>query len=112
MAGSGEGQNKTMTERDLTRQVRDLLHLLGGWEVKVLGGLGGRRGVPDVLACFRGRFVAIEVKAPKGRLSVAQEAELEAIREAGGIAIVARELEDVQRGLREVDERIDQRVRL
>ena len=97
------------TERDLTRQVRDLLHLLGAWEIKYLG---GRRGVPDVLACFRGRFVAIEVKAPKGRLSVAQEAELEAIREAGGIAIVARELEDVQRGLREVHGRVGERVRL
>ena len=101
-----------MNERDLTRQVRDFLRVLGAWEVKHRAGLGDRRGVPDVLACYRGRFVALEIKAPKGRLTPQQTAELEAVRRAGGIAAEVRSLEDVLVALRGVDANVWDRIRL
>ena len=101
-----------MTERDLTRQVRDFLRILGAWEVKHRAGLGDRRGVPDILACYRGRFCAFEVKAPRGRLTPHQTAELEAVRRAGGIAAEVRSLEDVIAALRAVDAGISDRVRV
>jgi hypothetical protein len=59
----------------------------------------GKRGVPDIIGCCRGRFVAIELKAAGGRLEPAQTAECERIREAGGIVIVAYSLRDVMEGL-------------
>lgn len=41
-----------------------------------------------------GRFIAIEVKTPKGRVSAEQERFLAAVRRAGGIAGVARSVQD------------------
>jgi Holliday junction resolvase len=51
----------------------------------------GRSGVPDIIGCFLGLFVAIECKAGKGKLTALQEREIESIKEAGGFAFVARE---------------------
>jgi hypothetical protein len=50
----------------------------------------GRRGVPDILACIRGKFVAIELKAETGRLAPIQKNTLEKIAMSGGIAFVAK----------------------
>lgn len=51
----------------------------------------------DLEACIVGRFVAIEAKAPGGRhpLSRRQAAEIRRIRRAGGIAIVARTVDEL-----------------
>lgn len=51
----------------------------------------GRSGVPDIIGCFMGLFVAIECKAGKGRLTGLQELELTKIKAAGGFTFVARE---------------------
>ncbi len=57
-------------------------------------------GCPDVLGQLRdGRFIGVEVKAPKGKLSTEQSAFLDRIRGAGGVAFVARDLRDVVREL-------------
>lgn len=42
------------------------------------------------------RFVSVEVKAPNGRLTPEQETWRAAVLKAGGIAVVARSVEDVQ----------------
>ena len=54
-------------------------------------------GVSDVLACYRGRFVAIEVKAPgkKKNATVNQKAYIDAVLQAEGIGIVADCVDDV-----------------
>ena len=51
----------------------------------------GRAGVPDIIICHRGLFVAVECKAGKGRTTALQERELAAIRKANGIAVVVNE---------------------
>ena len=51
----------------------------------------GRSGVPDIIGCFMGLFVAIECKAGKGQLTALQKREIERIIEAGGFTFVARE---------------------
>ena len=51
----------------------------------------GRAGIPDVICCVLGRFLAIECKAGKGKLTALQEREIEKIEQAGGVTFVARE---------------------
>ena len=55
-----------------------------------------RAGTPDILACVRGRFVALEVKTPTGRLAPIQEHQLARIKEAGGVVAVVRSLDEVR----------------
>ena len=45
-------------------------------------------GVPDILACVNGCFVAIEVKAPNGKASELQKYNIAQINKNSGFAIV------------------------
>ena len=51
----------------------------------------GRQGIPDIICCMAGRFVAIECKAGKGQLTELQKRELDKIMNADGLTYVARE---------------------
>ena len=51
----------------------------------------GRSGVPDIICCVNGYFLAIECKAGKGKTTALQERELNAIRTAKGLAFVINE---------------------
>lgn len=55
----------------------------------------GLKGKADILGCHNGKFLAIEVKRPSGKLSVEQYEFLTNIRNAGGIAFVATSIDDV-----------------
>lgn len=91
---------KKMTpEGMLTRSVRDLLHTFGIFHWKVFQALGSYLGVSDILGIYKGKFLAIELKAPKGKPSLAQVDFLDRVRSEGGIAILAYSLEDVIKGL-------------
>lgn len=51
----------------------------------------GRSGVPDIIACVKGRFVAIECKANGNKPTELQLRELHKIHKAGGITFVIDE---------------------
>lgn len=51
----------------------------------------GRAGIPDVICCIRGRFLAVECKAGRGRTTALQDREMERIIAAGGGALVVYE---------------------
>jgi len=51
----------------------------------------GRSGVPDIIGCVQGKFLAIECKAGGNKPSVLQQRELQAINTAGGVAVVINE---------------------
>lgn len=51
-------------------------------------GMFGRAGVPDIIACIEGIFVAIEVKAENGRATGLQMLELKSIIKAKGVAVL------------------------
>jgi Holliday junction resolvase len=66
----------------------------------------GRAGIPDIVGCMDGHFIAIECKAGKGTTTALQDRELNAILNHGGTVFIAREdnLEDLQQllmGLRD-----------
>ena len=56
----------------------------------VTGGFGGS-GVPDIVACYDGKFFGIECKAGKNKPTPLQEKNLRDIRKAGGVAVVINE---------------------
>lgn len=51
----------------------------------------GRSGVPDIVCCANGKFLAIECKAGKNKPTLLQVREIETIRRCGGVAVVANE---------------------
>jgi pantoate kinase len=51
----------------------------------------GSSGVPDFLCCVRGRFLAIEAKAGKGKTTALQDKNIKQIIASGGLAIVVNE---------------------
>lgn len=63
----------------------------------VLGGFGSS-GVPDIVACYNGRFIGIECKAGKNEPTALQLKNLKAIELNGGISMVVNEnnIEDVR----------------
>ena len=87
------------SEAEITRAIRYLLKSQGIWHYKVLGGFGTVKGIPDIIGCFGGRLIAIEVKTKKGKLSPEQEIHIDRINKAGGLAFVARGIQDVIKGL-------------
>jgi hypothetical protein len=112
----GRSANHTVNHTALAGQVAEYLQLRGAWVLRVRGGLGQRRGVPDVLACFperrwiphtrgefidQGIFVAAEVKTGRGRLTRDQERERDALRKAGGVWVEVRRLDDLETALLE-----------
>lgn len=60
-------------------------------------------GVPDILTCIKGRFVAIEVKTPTGKLTKIQQYQIDQINKSGGVAFVATSLENVRMELKNAE---------
>ncbi len=83
-------------ERDIVRGVKKLIKDRGGWFVRMMAGVGQRKGIPDIIACYKGLFLGIECKTPRGRVTDHQEGELRAIRLANGLGIIARSVRDVE----------------
>ena len=93
-------------ESQLVSQIKNYLKTKGAYCEKIFGGGFQSAGIPDILACYRGYFVAIEVKSPtgKGRASDIQKLKIRAIREAGGVAFITDNLEDVEKVFNFIDE--------
>lgn len=76
-------------EKIFENKVKAFLKQEGAWFLKYWG--GGeftKSGVPDILACVNGVFLAIEVKSPIGRPSKLQLFTIEEIKKSGGVALV------------------------
>ena len=70
------------------RVMRDLKSLSSSWVLKTQERT--RKGVPDVLVCINGFFVAIELKASeKAKVAPLQAFEVSCINNAGGRAYIA-----------------------
>jgi hypothetical protein len=72
------------------------VHMPDHWRVMPRGGPFGKIGCPDILICWKGVFIAIEVKSIDGVVSALQMVQLRLIQKAGGVAAVVRGF-DVQR---------------
>lgn len=74
-------------EKRFENKIKKELRALGVWYVKYFGCDMSTAGVPDLLCCVNGHFVALEIKAEKGRLSEIQKYQIDKIKNAGGVAM-------------------------
>jgi Holliday junction resolvase len=78
-----------MTPEAKTKQrVKSILENAGAYYFFPAANGYGHAGIPDIIACVNGCFLAIECKAGKGKTTALQERELEKIRAAGGASFV------------------------
>ncbi len=94
-----------MLERDIVTAIRKYLASLGSdvffW--KEHGSVYGTNGVPDIICCYKGRFLGLECKLPGGRLTELQKRAIKKINRAGGVACRVESVEDVKRVIARVD---------
>jgi len=84
-------------EVKVKKQIKALLEKHGAYYFTPVTSGFGSSGVPDFIACIKGKFVGIEAKAGKGKPTALQDKNLMDIMNSGGIAIVVNEhgLEDL-----------------
>jgi hypothetical protein len=86
-----------MKESDLIRKISEYLKTVPNlffW--KEHGGMYGTAGIPDLIVCYKGRFIAFECKVGKNKPTVLQEMTINQIIKAGGYAVVVRTVEEVR----------------
>lgn len=75
-------------EKNFENKIKKFLESEGCYFVKFFANSFTKAGVPDILCCCNGYFVAIEVKAANGKPSDLQLYNVQQIRESGGFAWV------------------------
>lgn len=105
--------NKTAREVDIQQSIRLALGLEPGlilWRNNigvarnegsrpVQYGVGGKGG-SDLIGVLNGRFIALEVKKPGGRVSPEQLEFLECVRSVGGFAAVVHSVDEARAAIR------------
>lgn len=90
-----------MTESQLTRKIVNILKKEFSseelWFYKSSDKFTS--GIPDIIICYHGRFVGIEIKTEKGKLTRLQAHTIERIKNAGGLAYVCRSADEVRDNL-------------
>jgi len=84
-----------MKEQDYQKKIVTYLESKGAYVVKVVA--ASKKGVPDIIACFCGQFIGIEVKTPTTRANTSklQDYNLKLIKQAEGYSLVAVHPEDL-----------------
>ena len=86
-----------MKEKDIVNAIiRYLKTVPHAFCWKEHGGMYGTAGLPDIICCIGGRFIAFEVKTPSGKLTKLQEITITKIKEAKGEAHKVTSVKEVQ----------------
>lgn len=75
-------------EKLFENRLKKFLEDEGCWFVKFFANAYTKIGIPDILCCCNGYFVAIEVKAPNGKPSELQKRNIQKINESYGFGVV------------------------
>jgi Holliday junction resolvase len=90
-------------EYRIVQNIKKLIRARGGWVVKIHGGPYQDSGTPDILACYKSRFISIEVKTARGVARPEQRIAQEAIYAAGGYALITHLIGEVADVLDAID---------
>lgn len=96
MAKTPEGKVKDAVKKELNAR--------GIWYFMPAANGFGKVGIPDIICCYQGKFLAIETKAPGKRNNTTpnQDARINEIRAAKGWALVVDDVEQVKEFLDDV----------
>lgn len=86
-----------MREAKLQREILDYLKSIGAYTIKIIQ--TNIVGTPDIVVCYKGCFIAIEVKAPNKdfrNLTKWQKYNLNKINDSNGIAFYTNNLDYVR----------------
>lgn len=88
---SGEVVAKLTPEGKVKKAVVDILKAKGAYYFFPVTGGYGRSGIPDIIVCWKGKFIAIECKANGRAVTALQDKELKKIQDAEGMTITVDE---------------------
>jgi Holliday junction resolvase len=96
---------KPPLETKVVAKIMVYLKSRGGFWIKIHGSPFQIAGIPDILGCYRGLFVAFEVKRDAtGRPTKLQAFQMGKIKAAGGIATLIYTVEQAVAELDRIDE--------
>ncbi len=78
----------TGPEKNFENKIRSMLTERGAWVLKTWSNGVQRSGVPDLLVCYKGYFLGLEIKATGGRASELQKWNIDGIKKAGGVGMI------------------------
>lgn len=92
-------------EAALSRKIVQALRDREAWAIKTHGDPRQRRGLPDVIGCYKSVMIGLEVKLPGKETTVTplQADTLANIRRARGVARVVTSVEEAEKLLRLID---------
>lgn len=79
-----------MKEKSFETTVKKFLRDHGCYVIKNFGCSFTRAGLPDLVVCANGKFIALELKNEKGKATPLQLANIRDIQGAGGVALILR----------------------
>ena len=94
------------SEQTIQSEILKYLKSVGAYTIKVSAAT--KAGIPDIICCYKGRFIAIEVKRPETKTNVSplQVANISMIVNAQGRALVAWDKEMVKTFINNIDKEI------
>lgn len=78
-------------EKKVKEKVKKILNKIGAYHCMPATGGYGASGVPDIIACYQGRFIGIECKANGGKPTALQKKHLADIKNAKGLSLLIDE---------------------
>lgn len=77
-----------MNEKQFENKIKNFLKFHDIWYFKVWGGGYSKAGIPDLICCIGGKFVALELKSDTGKPTELQKYNIKKIKESGGIGLI------------------------
>lgn len=83
-------------ESDIKKEIKDYLASRGAYWSAVTGGPSSKIGDPDIIACYLGKFIALEGKTYTGTQDDWQKTRQFQIEAAGGVYAIVHSVDDVK----------------
>jgi len=84
-------------ESDIQSKIIKYLESQGAYATKVV--VATKNGVPDIICCYQGRYIAFEIKRDSQKVDRAGELQkwnIQQIKKAGGVGFIVCSLEEVR----------------
>jgi Holliday junction resolvase len=103
---------KPPLETKVVKAILEFLNSRGGFWMKIHGSPFQVAGIPDIIGCYRGRFIAFEVKrSAEERPTKLQVYQMKKITQAGGVARVIFTVDQAEALINRINELQEARAR-